>query len=62
MNISDNDKYIILSTKKNLLYSEGVPWVKKGGGSCDITMGSYDGAEVCDLIGLYSLSKCQNLG
>ena len=27
-----------------------------------MTLGSYDGAEVCDLIGLYSLSKCQNLG
>ena len=25
-------------------------------------MGSYDGAEVCDLIGFYYLSKCQNLG
>ena len=60
--ISDNDKHIILSTKQNLLYSEGVPWTKKGGRTCDVTMGSWDGAEVCYLIGLYLLSKCQNLG
>ena len=37
---------------------------KKDGGDCDVTMGSWDGAEVCDLIGLYILAKCQsaNLG
>ena len=52
-----------MSTKKNLLYSEGDPWIKKGEGEpWDVTMGSWDGAEVCDLIGLYSLSKCQDLG
>ena len=63
VNISDEEKNIILSTKKNLLYSEGEAWVKKGEGEpWDITMGSWDGAEVCDLIGLFSLSKCQDLG
>ena len=62
--ISDQERKIIMATKKNLLYSEGVPWIKKGDGNCDVTMGSWDGAEVCDLIGLYALSKCQseNLG
>ena len=60
--ISDKDRNIILSTKQNLLYSEGVPWIKKNDGTCDVTMGSWDGAEVCDLIGLYLLSKCQHLG
>ena len=56
------DICIIISTKQNLLYSEGTPWTKKGNGKCDVTMGSWDGAEVCDLIGLYFLSKCQDLG
>ncbi|KAK3729018.1 hypothetical protein QZH41_011470 [Actinostola sp. cb2023] len=33
-------------------------WVKKGNGRMfDVTMGSYDGAEVCDLIGLYILNS-----
>ena len=64
VDISDQDRHIILSTKKNLLYSEGTPWTKRGGSECDVTMGSWDGAEVCDLIGLFSLAKCEseNLG
>ena len=61
--ISNEDRKIILATKKNLPYSNGEAWTKKGEGeSWDVTMGSWDGAEVCDLIGLYSLSKCQHLG
>ena len=61
--ITDKERKIILSTKKNLLYSEGEAWVKKGiGEPWDVTMGSWDGAEVCDLTGLFLLSKCQDLG
>ena len=29
--------------------------MKKGGGSFDVTMGASDGAEVCELIGIYML-------
>ena len=29
--------------------------MKKEGGSFDVTMGAYDGAEVCELIGIYML-------
>ena len=57
VNISDQN--IILSTKQNLLYYEGMPWAKKEGGTCDVTMGSWDGAEVSDLVGLYTLSRCE---
>ena len=60
--ITEEEKSIIMSTKQNLLYSNGVPWVKKGDKCWDVTMGSWDGAEVCDLTGLFILSQCQNLG
>ena len=30
-------------------------WVKKQGSMFDVTMGSYDGAEVCEIVGLYIL-------
>ena len=60
--ITTEEKKIILATKQNLLYSENQAWTKKNDSQCDVTMGSWDGAEVCDLIGLYSLSKCQELG
>ena len=32
------------------------PWVKKGESNFDVIMGSYSGAEVCGLIGIFMLS------
>ena len=37
-----------------ILYIE--PWIKKQSNHFDVTMGSYDGAEVCELIGIFMLS------
>ena len=31
--------------------------MEKGDGDVDLSMGSYDGAETCDLIGLYLLDE-----
>ena len=39
-----------------LLYSNGELWAKKTSSNLfDITMGSYDGAESCELVGAYLL-------
>ena len=46
---------VIFHTRKSVLYNEGEPWVKKEGGSFDVTMGVYDGVEVRELIGIYML-------
>ena len=35
-------------------------WAKKSS-DFDVTMGSFDGAEVCELVGLYLLSQLQHL-
>ena len=40
---------------------DGKPWVKKGNKVFDVTMGSWDGAEVADLVGLYLLSQLTDL-
>ena len=49
---------IIKHSRKALLFSNSSQWVKKQGNEeFDVTMGSYDGAEVCELVGLYLLSK-----
>ena len=41
-----------------MLFHDGKEWVKKEGNPLfDVTMGSYDGAEVCELVGLYLLGK-----
>ena len=59
--ISDEEKEILFHTSKSLLYHKGEAWAKKGVSLFDIGMGSYDGAEKCDLVGLYLLSLLQHL-
>ena len=55
MPIITKDLEVIFHSRKSVLYNEGEPWVKKEGGSFDVTMGVYDGVEVCELIGIYML-------
>ena len=46
---------LIFHTRKSLLFTSDGTWVKKSGSIFDVTMGSYDGAEICELVGLYLL-------
>ena len=52
---------IIKHCRKTLLYYEHSIWIKKGeGGNFDVSIGAYDGAEICELVGcvsLYSINK-----
>ena len=41
---------------KSLLCYNDEPWVKKLESNFDVTMGAYNGAEVCELIGIFILS------
>ena len=52
----------MFKSRKSLLFDNNEPWIKKGQ-SCnfDVAMGSYDGAEVCELVGLFLLSDLGNL-
>ena len=54
--ITDEEKHIILHAKKSLLYNMGEPWGKKASYDLlDVTMGSFDGTESCELVGAYLL-------
>ena len=56
--ISEQDIKIIRQAKKSLLFSDDEPWCKRMGNLLfDVAMGSYDGAETCELVGLYLLSE-----
>ena len=56
-NITQQDRDIIIHAKRSFLYHQNSPWIKKDTANMfDVTMGSYDGAETCELIGLYMLS------
>ena len=61
IDISDEEIEIIMQTKKSFLFSKGTPWSKKGDSNFDVAMGSFDGAETCDLVGLYILSELSKL-
>ena len=58
--ISDKERDIIIHAKKTLVYNNTEPWKKKDAASLfDVTMGSYDGAETCELVVTYMLSLLQ---
>ena len=55
--ITENEIEVIYNSRKSLLFSKGKTWMKRdGGGLFDVAMGSYDGAEVCELIGSFALA------
>ena len=56
--IKSKDRETIVHARKSLLYNEGEPLIKKQSNNFDVTMGSYDGAEVCELIGIFMLKEC----
>ena len=58
--IKSKDREKICHARKFLLYKEGEPWIKKRSNNFDVTMISYDGAEVCELIGIFMLSLIGN--
>ena len=60
--ITDDEKEMIFHVRQNFLYNNGEPWVKKGTRNFDVPMGSYDSAEVTDIVGLYLLHQLQDIG
>ena len=48
----------ISNARKSPLFSEGRTWRKRSNGSLfDVMMESFDGAEVCELFGLFALAQ-----
>ena len=49
---------VIQHARKSLLFNGRKAWMKKGeSGLFDVTMGSHDGAEVCELVGIFALAQ-----
>ena len=61
-NIDDKDLRLIMYCRRSLLFFGNETWKKKSTESCfDVTMGSFDGAEICELVGLYIQSNLENI-
>ena len=57
-NITGDERHIIVHAKKSCLFSSGKQWCKKSSSDFfNITMGSYDGAESCELVGSFLLHE-----
>ena len=55
--ISNEDISIIKHARKSLLFNHGKPWIKNNNSNLfDVTIGSYDVAEICELVGLFILN------
>ena len=58
IDIPDGHLKIIEQARSTLLFHRGEPWSKQSDNDdFDVPMGSYDGAEVCELVGTYLLSQ-----
>ena len=53
--LKENSPTLVL-TFKELLFNDGEPWVKKiDNKEFDVPVGCFDGAEICELVGIYNL-------
>ena len=60
--VSLEDIRIIKHSTKSLLFHLEQAWKKKESSSCfDVAMGSYDGAELCELIGIFTQSVLKDI-
>ena len=59
--ISPEDLDIITHSRKSFLFFDKSPWEKKNGTNFDVSMGSFDGAEVCELVGLFLLHQLEQV-
>ena len=55
-NISKNDFDVIFHARKSLLFHSNQPWIKRDSDTFDVTMGPYEDAEICELVGIFMLS------
>ena len=59
MTIKSKDRETIFHASKSFLYDEGEPWIKRSN-KFDVTIRSYDEAEVCEVISFFMFSLIGN--
>ena len=57
INIDDDTIKLIMHCRKSVLFGDESTWTKKHGSLFGVTIGTYDGAEICELVGLYLLHE-----
>ena len=58
VDIADKHVTIIKHVRKSVLFNATKPWMKRDSSSTfDVTMGSFDGAKISELVELYAVNK-----
>ena len=55
IDVDPEEEEILRNARKQILFWKGDTWTKIGGNLFDVSMGSPDGAELCELAGLFCL-------
>ena len=55
--ITDLDEAIFIHCRRTFAFYDGKAWAKKDNPDFDVPMGSLDGAEICEIVGLFLLNK-----
>ena len=59
--MTEQQRKVIFQASQSFLYTRGEAWVKKGDTNFNIGMGGYHGAQACEIVGLFMLSKLVKL-
>ena len=60
--IKDIEIAAILNARQTLMFTKGKTWSKRNASNCfNVAMGSYDGAEICELVGLFVLDQLKKI-
>ena len=51
------DRELFKEARQSFLFHDGDIWVKSKNPEFDVAMGAFDGAEVCELVGLFLLKR-----
>ena len=61
MNITPEERKVIKQACESFLYFNGKPWEKKEGNKFDVGMGAYHGAQACEVVGLFLMSRLKDI-
>ena len=59
--VDEHTVNIIKHCHQSILFSNGSAWSKKNSPQFDVAMSSFNGAEVCELVGLYDLCAVSSI-
>ena len=59
--ITAQERKVVKQSCQSFLYFGGQPWRKKGDDNFDVGMGAYHGAQICEVVGLFLMSRLAHI-